>query len=163
MLYHHESSSNEYAMSAVIKSPTAEVASGSMLDRLGIAVSAFCLVQCLLLPVLVLVSPLTSLGLLGHEAFHLLLLLVIVPVSAAAFALGYRMHRNRAMLVPGLSGLAIVAFAAIFGHDLLGDLGSALVTSFGGLLLITGHWMNLRRRRQAVFGQGPEGGFSQAS
>jgi hypothetical protein len=150
-------------MAAVIKSATPEVTTVSMLDRLGIAVSAFCLVQCLLLPVLVLISPLTSLGLLGHEAFHLLLLFVIVPVSAAAFAMGYRMHRNRAMLIPGLSGLLIVAFAAVFGHDLMGDLGSALVTSLGGLLLITGHWLNLRRRRQFVFAQRPGRGYSQAS
>jgi hypothetical protein len=140
-------------MAAVIKTTPQEARAGSTLDRLGIAVSAFCLIQCLALPLLVLISPLTSLGLLGHEAFHLLLLLVVVPVSAGAFFLGYRSHHNRSMLLPGLSGLAIVAFAAVFGHDVLGDLGSALVTSFGGLLLITGHWINLRQRRRYLLCQ----------
>jgi len=135
-------------MVAVIDSSEPEVVAGSKLDRVGIIVSAFCLIQCLMLPLLLLVSPLTSLGFLGHEAFHLVLLAVIVPVSAGAFWLGYRVHRNRTMLIPGLAGLAVVAFAAVFGHDLLGDVGSALVTSAGGLLLITGHWLNLRRRRQ---------------
>lgn len=140
-------------MAAVIKSTSSDATTGSVLDRMGIAVSAFCLIQCLALPVLVLISPMTSLGLLGHEAFHLMLLFVVVPVSAGAFALGYRLHRNRAMLLPGLAGLLIVAFAAIFGHDLMSSLGSALMTSVGGLLLITGHWLNLRRRRQFLLGQ----------
>ncbi len=144
-------------MAAVIKPPVPEVAAGSVLDRAGIFVSAFCLVQCLVLPVLLLASPLTSLGFLGHEAFHLVLLAVIVPVSVGAFSLGYRVHRNRTMLIPGLAGLALIAFAAVFGHDLLGNLGSALLTSVGGLLLITGHWINLRRRRQCALRQGIRG------
>jgi len=140
-------------MAAVIKTTPQEARAGSTLDRFGIAVSAFCLIQCLALPLLVLISPLTSLGLLGHEAFHLLLLFVVVPVSAGAFLLGYRTHRNRGMLLPGAAGLVIVAFAAVFGHDFVGDLGSALLTSFGGLLLISGHWINLRRRREFLLSQ----------
>jgi hypothetical protein len=136
-------------MSAVLDNNDGpDARAGSVLDRMGIFVSAFCLAQCLLLPALVIVSPLTSTGFLGHEAFHLGLLAVIVPVSLGAFGLGYRLHGNRTMLIPGLIGLSVVAFAAIFGHDFMSAWGSALLTSLGGMLLITGHWMNLRRRRQ---------------
>jgi len=142
-------------MAAVLKTDDApDVRAGSVLDRMGIFVSAFCLAQCLLLPVLVIVSPLTSIGFLGHEAFHLGLLAVIVPVSVGAFWLGYRLHRNRTMLIPGLLGLSVVAFAAVFGHDFMSTWGSALLTSLGGMLLITGHWMNLRRRRQFCMRRG---------
>ena len=134
-------------MSAVLKSNT-EVVTGSTLDRAGICVSIVCLVQCLMLPVLVVVSPLTSLGFFGEEVFHLLLLTLILPISLIAFTLGYRSHRNRSMLVPGLTGLAIVAAATLFGHEWLSPLATALTISLGGLLLITGHWLNLRLRRQ---------------
>ena len=78
--------------------------------------SIVCLVQCLMLPVLVVVSPLTSLGFFGEESVSFFCwLTLILPISLIAFALGYRIHRNRSMLIPGLTGLAIVAAATLFG------------------------------------------------
>ncbi|AKS40731.1 MerC domain-containing protein [Wenzhouxiangella marina] len=135
-------------MAAVFKPNPPNTDAGSALDRAGICVSAVCLVQCLLLPVLVLVSPLGSLGFFGEEAFHWLLWFLILPISMAAFGLGFRQHGNRRMLVLGGLGLALVSFSTFFGHELLGTLGTALVTSLGGGLLITGHWLNLRQRRR---------------
>ncbi len=134
-------------MAAVIE-PKNRDRKGVVLDRLAICVSGLCLVQCLLLPLLVVLTPLMSLGIFGEEIFHLVLLGLIVPVSLAAFALGYRVHRNRQMLIPGLAGLLVVILAAVFEHDMTA-LGTALLTSLGGVLLITGHWLNLRSRRQA--------------
>lgn len=134
-------------MAAVIE-PKERDRKGILLDRLAICVSGLCLVQCLLLPVLVVLTPLMSLGIFGEEIFHILLLGLIVPVSLGAFVLGYRVHRNRQMLVPGLSGLLIVILAAVFEHDMTA-LGTAMLTSLGGVLLIFGHWLNLRRRREA--------------
>ena len=134
---------------AVVFNTQNQAATGSTLDRAAICVSAVCLAQCLLLPGLVAISPLISLGFLDDELFHLLLLAVILPVSLVAFYLGFRVHRSSRMLVPGLAGLVIVVLAVVFGHEVLGTLGSALLTSFGGVLLMIGHWLNLRRRREA--------------
>jgi hypothetical protein len=122
--------------------------SEARLDRAAICVSVLCLAQCLLLPLLIVVSPLASLGLFGDELFHLALLGVILPLSLAAFALGYRTHRNRRMLAPGLAGLVVISLAAVLEGGALGHLGSALMTSAGGVLLIIGHWLNLRDRRR---------------
>jgi hypothetical protein len=122
--------------------------SGVALDRAAICVSALCLAQCLALPVLVLVAPMLSLGLFGDELFHLLLLGIILPLSLGAFVLGYRAHRNRRMLVPGLAGLGVITLAAVLEGSVLGHLASALLTSAGGVLLIAGHWLNLRDRRR---------------
>jgi hypothetical protein len=58
-------------------------------------------------------------------------------------------HRNAGMLVPGLAGLAVIITAAILEGAVLGTLAAALLTSVGGLLLISGHWLNLRKRRRA--------------
>ncbi|NCO19990.1 MAG: MerC domain-containing protein, partial [Gammaproteobacteria bacterium] len=63
-------------------------ASPTLLDRLGIAVSAFCMVQCLALPLTLMFAPLASWGVLSHDLFHLVLLAVIVPVSSLAFLFG---------------------------------------------------------------------------
>ncbi len=134
-------------MAVVFKSnPPAK--SGAVLDRMAICVSAACLAQCLLLPVLVVLTPLVSVGFLADELFHLFLLLVIVPVSLLAFALGYRTHRNGRMLVLGGIGLTLVVGAAVLEATFLHGLAAALVTSLGGLFLIAGHWINLRQRRR---------------
>jgi hypothetical protein len=134
---------------AVVFKTNQQAKSGATLDRLAICVSAACLAQCLLLPVLVVVTPLVSVGFLADELFHLFLLLVIVPVSLVAFALGYRMHRNSGLLVLGGIGLVLVVAAAIFEATVLHGLAAALVTSLGGMFLIAGHWLNLRQRRRA--------------
>ncbi len=121
---------------------------GALFDRAAICVSGLCLAQCLLLPVLVVVTPLVSVGVLGDELFHLALLGVILPLSIAAFVQGYSVHRNARMLAPGLAGLVIVVLAAVLHGGVLSDMATALLTSLGGVLLIGAHWLNLRLRRR---------------
>lgn len=118
------------------------------LDRLGIAVSAFCLVQCLALPLALVFAPLASVGLFSHELFHLVLLAVIVPVSLLAYGLGFLRHRNARMWLPAGIGFALLIVSAILeqGH-VIGPLWIALLTSSGGVALITGHVLNLRAGR----------------
>ena len=118
-----------------------------MLDRIGIGVSAFCLLQCLALPVALLFTPLASASLLSHELFHLLLLGVIVPVSLLAFGLGFLRHRNPAMWVPAGIGFGLLVAAAVLEQrHLVGPVWVSLVTSMGGLGLIVGHVLNIRSR-----------------
>ena len=119
----------------------------SWLDRLGIGVSAFCLLQCLALPILLVAAPTLSAGLLSHEAFHVVLLAVIVPVSGVAYTLGYLKHRNPRIWVPAALGLAFLVLAVWLEHEhALPALGVAAVTSIGGILLIIGHVLNLKSR-----------------
>ncbi len=119
----------------------------SWLDRLGIGVSAFCLLQCLALPVLLVAAPSLSAGFLSHEVFHVVLLAVIVPVSGLAYTLGYLSHRNPRIWVPAAAGLAFLVLAVWLEHEhALPPLGVAAVTSIGGILLIIGHVLNLKSR-----------------
>ena len=132
---------------AVVFKSNQEARTGTTLDRMAICVSAACMAQCLLLPVLVVLTPLVSVGFLADELFHLFLLAVIVPISLMAFGLGYRTHRNTTMLVPGLIGLSLIIAAAVLEATVLSTLAVALLTSLGGVFLIAGHWLNLRQRR----------------
>ena len=118
-----------------------------MLDRIGIGISAFCLLQCLALPLALVFAPIASAGLLDHELFHLVLLAVIIPVSLLAFSLGFMQHRNLRMWVPAAIGFALLIFAAVLeqGH-VVGPGWIAALTSLGGLGLITGHFLNMRSR-----------------
>ncbi len=135
-------------MAAVIEPDRQHRVQGA-LDRSAICVSALCLVQCLLLPLVIVVAPIASLGFLASHAFHLMLLGFILPVSLVAFGLGYRLHRNATTLVFGAVGLTILVVAYVLEHNGLGHLPAALITSTGGLFLIAGHLINIRARRRA--------------
>jgi hypothetical protein len=123
----------------------------SWLDRLGIGVSAFCLLQCLALPVLLVVAPTLSAGFLSHEVFHVVLLAVILPVSGLAYTLGYLKHRNPRIWIPAAFGLGFLVLALLLELEhALPPLGIAAVTSVGGVLLIIGHLLNLKSRGTGV-------------
>jgi hypothetical protein len=133
-------------MAAVLNAPE-RTAQTSLLDRAGICVSAVCLVQCLVLSLTIVLAPMMSLGIFGSDLFHRLLLMLILPVSIGAFWLGYRSHRSLALLLTGLAGLALVLAAAVLEASVLPPLAASALTSAGGVTLIVGHWLNLRRRR----------------
>lgn len=133
-------------MAAVFTSPE-RVKRASLLDRAGICVSAVCLLQCLVLSLAIVLAPMLSLGIFGSDLFHFLLLAVILPLGAAAFWMGYRSHQSLALLLTGLTGLGLVLAAAVLEATVLSPLAASGVTSIGGVMLIVGHWLNLRRRR----------------
>ncbi|MDX1625822.1 MAG: MerC domain-containing protein [Wenzhouxiangellaceae bacterium] len=136
-------------MAAVMESRETEAPVG-WLDRLGIGVSAFCLLQCLALPLVLVLAPAASAGFLSHELFHVVLLAVVIPVSGLAFAVGFARHRNARMWIPAGLGFAVLVSAAVLEREhVLGPVGVALLTSTGGAFLIVGHLMNLRSRGEA--------------
>lgn len=133
-------------MAAVLKPRKRELPIG-VLDRVGIGISAFCLLQCLALPLALLFAPMASAGLFSHELFHLVLLAVILPVSLLAFGLGFLRHRNLRMWIPAGAGFALLLLAAFLEQrHLIGPVWISLVTSMGGLGLIVGHVLNMRSR-----------------
>lgn len=142
-------------MAAVFESKAA-APEGDRLDQAAICLSGACLLHCLAVPVLMVLAPWISLGFFGEKWFHLALVVFVVPISVLAFRLGLRQHGDRRMLLPGLSGLGLVAIAAVmeFAHIGSHELAAAL-TSLGGILLIVGHWRNLRGRRCARPAGGP--------
>lgn len=135
-------------MAAVIKTP-ARAETGNLLDRAGICVSMVCLVQCIALSLTIMLAPFASLGFLGSDLFHRILLLIIAPVSLAAFGLGYRLHRDRTVLLLGAVGLAFLFAAALLEASGIPPLAASLLTSIGGLTLIFAHFRNQRARRSA--------------
>lgn len=124
-------------------------ADATVLDKAAIGLSAACLVQCLALPVSFLLLPALSISLSMHALFHLTLLVVALPLSLAAFGLGWRRHRSRHVVVLGGIGLMALITAATLGHDILGVTGEVLLTSAGGVLLIWAHVLNLMHSRSA--------------
>ena len=117
----------------------------AVLDRAAVALSGLCLLHCLALPFIVGALPLV--GQFGNTYFHLQMLLVVVPVSLLALALGYRRHASIAVLWGGAAGLVLLLAGATVVHDHLGPVADRLFTVIAALILAVTHFYNNRLSR----------------
>ncbi len=115
------------------------------LDSLGILLSGTCMIHCLILPVLITLFPIVGGSLLEEEHFHALFLILVLPTSATALALGCRRHRDWITALVGAIGMTILILAALWGHDWIGLSGERIATMVGGVILACGHILNFRR------------------
>ena len=119
------------------------------LDKIAISTSAFCALHCLFLPLALAIFPALGASLLGQEAFHVLLLWLVIPLSAVALSMGCYRHKSPLVLILGLIGLGILIFTASFGHDYLGEAGERIATVVGALFIGVGHFRNFVLCRRA--------------
>src|SRR6056297_1072926 len=115
-----------------------------LLDRTAISTSVLCALHCLTLPLIIGVFPAIGVSLIGQEAFHQTLVWFVIPMSIVALSLGCWRHKDTAVILYGLGGLAVLIVVALLGHDLLGEAGERILTVFGGVILSLAHWRNFR-------------------
>ena len=118
-------------------------------DKLAIFLSSVCMVHCVFTPLLLIAIP--SIGgafSIGHDTFHQIMLFFVIPVGVVALTMGYRRHRNLSVWMQGVGGLLILTFAALVGHDLLGEAGETLLTIAGSLFIVFAHLRNFQMHRQ---------------
>jgi hypothetical protein len=118
------------------------------LDGLAIAASGLCAAHCLLAPLVVMLTPVLHVFGLTDEAFHQLLLFVVLPTSVIGLTLGCRHHRDATVIVLGAVGASSLAFVAIAGHPVLGEAGERVATIAGSLLAASAHVRNFRLCRR---------------
>ena len=116
-----------------------------ILDRTAIVLSALCVVHCLALPLLIIVAPFLGQFFDGH--FHAQLLVVVLPLSTGALALGYRRHRNPHILFAGILGMLLLTIGGTVMHSQFGIVADRIFTIAGALVLATSHWFNGRADR----------------
>ncbi len=117
----------------------------SALDRTAAALSGLCLLHCLALPFIVGALPLV--GQFGNSHFHLQMLLLVLPVSMLALALGYRRHGSIAVAWGGAAGMVLLLAGATVVHDHLGLIADRLFTVVAALILAVTHFCNSRLSR----------------
>ncbi|MEO0335792.1 MAG: MerC domain-containing protein [Pseudomonadota bacterium] len=130
------------------------------MDRIGIVISALCLVHCLLTPALILMFPVISVVGAYDAWIHLGLAVLIFPVAYQAINQGYKHHKNNLVLILAVLGLSLfalstgIAFFAEHNHHQLGghdhDHGGfrladseLLISVFGSLMVSAAHGLNL--------------------
>lgn len=114
------------------------------LDRIGVLLSATCLLHCLALPVLLTIAPMTQVGLLDEHSFHLLLLWFIVPISLVALTIGCWQHKDKMILMLGVVGLGLLLGTGLSGHTYVSPFTERLITVAAGLILATAHLRNFK-------------------
>ncbi|MEM7767277.1 MAG: MerC domain-containing protein [Pseudomonadota bacterium] len=113
------------------------------LDGAAIGMSAACVIHCLALPLMVSVLPILG-PFAASEIAHKALVLVAVPISAAAIMRGWTQDGAwipTTLIILGLGLLLAAAFAEPL-HD-----HETPLTVFGALILAAGHLLRWRRHQ----------------
>lgn len=116
----------------------------SALDRTAIGLSVLCVLHCLALPLALIAGSSLTAFWFADEIFHQLLVFLVLPTSIIGLMLGCKRHKAWAVLAWGLCGVSVLAFAALFGHDVAGEIGEKIFTVLGSILVVVGHVLNFR-------------------
>lgn len=113
-------------------------------DKFAISLSALCAVHCLALPVLVVLVPSLASLPMNNEAFHLWMVIAVIPTSIFALTMGCKQHKQHNLLYVGLAGLSFLIFAVAFGESFLGETLEKVFTLIGASIIAFGHFKNYR-------------------
>jgi len=119
------------------------------MDKIAIGLSFGCSFHCLVLPVLIVMLPNFPLAFIGDEKFHQLMLWLVIPCSCVALFLGCKKHKAWKVSIFGASGLFLLIFAVLFGHDVAGEAGEKVLTLAGSFLVAYSHFINHKLCKKA--------------
>ncbi|SET25046.1 MerC domain-containing protein [Thalassotalea agarivorans] len=112
------------------------------LDKWAISFSMLCVLHCLAVPLLLILVPSMSVLPLENEAFHIGMVIAVIPTSLFALTLGCKKHKRKDLLAYGLVGLSLLVIALAFGESHLGELGEKTLTVIGALIIAAAHLRN---------------------
>ncbi|MEX2494844.1 MAG: MerC domain-containing protein [Woeseia sp.] len=113
-----------------------------VLDRVAVLLSGICLLHCLALPFLLLALPV--LNELASDHLHAQMLLVAIPISVIALALGFRRHENPYVIAFGTLGMALLVIGGTVVHSRYGLAADRTFSVSGALVLAVTHYFNSR-------------------
>lgn len=111
------------------------------LDLLGVILSSACLIHCTILPAFLAVLPFLGGRFQLDERWHFYMTALIVPVAMIALITGWMRHHKNLVMILGAVSLVMILGAHPM-HELIGHLGSEVVGTLGGCILITAHLFN---------------------
>jgi len=117
-------------------------------DKTAIGLSILCMIHCIGLPFIIVLLPSLAALNLADEAFHIWMLVAVVPISLYALQMGCRKHKRVSIFITGGIGLGFLIAAAFLGHDVLSEPGEKFFTVFGALVIAFSHYLNHQLCRQ---------------
>ena len=113
-------------------------------DRLAIGLSLMCVIHCLAITSLLALLPSVVALPLENEAFHLWMVVAVLPSSAYALTLGCKQHKRYQLVILASIGLTFLLLALALGEERVGEFGEKILTVFGAGFVAVGHWFNFR-------------------
>ncbi|MFQ3262960.1 MAG: hypothetical protein ACI8WL_000009 [Polaribacter sp.] len=113
-------------------------------DKMAIGLSVACAIHCLALPVLILMLPSIAALNLDNEAFHLWMVVAVIPCSIYALFLGCKEHSRYQLFFWAFIGLVMLVLALVLGEERIGEAGEKIMTVLGASFVAVGHWLNFR-------------------
>ncbi len=113
-------------------------------DKMAISLSLLCALHCLAFPLLIVLLPSLAALPLNDEAFHIWMVLAVIPTSIYALTMGCKQHKRYHLLTLGCIGLACLVMAVALGEVLLGEAGEKILTAVGAGIIAYGHYKNYR-------------------
>ena len=113
-------------------------------DKLAIGLSLTCAIHCLALPFLLIVLPNFAALNLDNEAFHVWMVVAVIPTSIYALFMGCKQHKRYELLKYGLIGLTLLILAVTLGEEVIGELWEKLLTVAGAMFVAYGHYRNFQ-------------------
>ncbi|GHF00678.1 MerC domain-containing protein [Thalassotalea profundi] len=117
-------------------------------DKFSIGLSMLCAIHCMLLPLLLVALPSLGALQLDNEAFHIWMLIAVIPTSIYALTLGCKKHKRYRLLIWGITGLTLMILAVTLGHNIIGETGEKILTLLGAFCVVIAHFGNFKRCRQ---------------
>lgn len=111
-------------------------------DLLAVSLSILCLLHCFLLPLFVIAMPSIGALFFTNEAFHLWMVVAVIPISGIALYGGWKAHKILKVTILGIIGLIILISSALLGHDILTERWEQSFTILGTLIITCSHLCN---------------------
>ncbi|TQV88572.1 MerC domain-containing protein [Aliikangiella coralliicola] len=116
----------------------------TLTDKSAIGLSLLCAVHCLAFPLILVLLPSVAALQLDNEAFHLWMVVAVLPTSTYALTVGCKQHKHYYLLAFGLVGLACLVLAVALGESVLTEAGEKSLTVIGAAIITYGHFRNYR-------------------
>ena len=111
-------------------------------DKIAMTLSMICVIHCFFVPsFLILGAGYLSLS-IDNEFVHKAIVLLAIPISLFALAIGYKNHKTSSFIPMAVFGLLVLILAVVLGESVLGETGERIFTLFGSAALAYAHYKN---------------------
>lgn len=113
-------------------------------DKTAIGLSLLCAIHCLAFPLAVVLLPSLAALPLNDEAFHIWMLVAVIPTSIYALTMGCKKHKHFRLLALGFVGISCLIAAVVVGEALHSEIFEKTFTTLGAGVIAFGHFRNYR-------------------
>jgi len=111
-------------------------------DKIAMTLSMICVIHCFFVPSFLIIGAGYLSLTIDNEFVHKAIVLLAIPISLFALAIGYRNHKTSSFLPMAVFGLLVLILAVVLGESVLGETGERIFTLFGSAALAYAHYKN---------------------